>query len=75
MIIPDEMAQRRLSLRHEIQTRLPDFASACESDTAVILIQQDAFAADLQEEEFTLLGRAVKYAGFFGKEIRIIAKQ
>ena len=75
MISPDEMTQRRLTLRQEIQARLPDFASACENDTEVILIHQDAFAANLQEEEFALLGRAVKYAGFFGKEVRIIAKQ
>jgi len=75
MITSGEMTQRRLALRQEIQSRLPDFASACECDTEVILIHQDAFAADLQEEEYALLGRAVKYAGFFGKEVRIIARQ
>ena len=75
MITPDQMTQRTLELRQEIQSQLPDFASACESDTEVILIHQDAFAADLAEEEFALLGRAVKYAGFFGKEVRIIARQ
>ncbi|HLH36142.1 MAG TPA: hypothetical protein VKX41_15835 [Alloacidobacterium sp.] len=73
MIPPGEMTQRRLALRQEIQSRLPDFASACEGDIGVMLIHQDAFAADLQEEEFALLGRAIKYAGFFGKEVRIIA--
>ena len=75
MITQGDMTQRRLALRQEIQARLPNFAAACESDTEVVLIHQDAFAADLQDEEYALLGRAIKYAGFFGKEIRIIAKQ
>jgi len=39
----------------------------------LILIHQGAFTADLHEEEY-LLGRAVKYAGLFGKEVRVIAR-
>jgi len=53
----------------------PDFTTARESGREEILIHQDAFAVDLQEEGFALLGRAVKYAGFFGKEVRVIASQ
>jgi len=68
------MPQSTLALRQETQSRLPDFASAFESGTEVILIHQGAFAADLHEEEYALLGRAVKYAGFFGKEVRVIAR-
>jgi hypothetical protein len=33
---------------------------------------QDAFAADYQEDEYALLGMAIKYAGLRGKEVRVI---
>ena len=33
-----------------------------------------AFAADYQEDEYTLLGMAIKYAGLRGKEVRVIGK-
>jgi hypothetical protein len=38
----------------------------------VVLLHQDAFAADYQEDEYALLGMAVKYAGLRGKEVRVI---
>jgi hypothetical protein len=38
------------------------------------LIHQDAFAAEYQEDEYALLGMAIKYAGLRGKEVRVIAK-
>lgn len=75
MTTPVDKLQRELDLRYEIQTRLPDFVSACEGDTEVILMHQDAFAADYQEEEFALLGRAIKFAGLFGKDITIAASK
>ena len=37
-----------------------------------LLIHQDAFAVDY--EEYELLGMAIKYAGLYGKEVRIIGK-
>jgi predicted amidohydrolase YtcJ len=33
---------------------------------------QDSFAADYQDDEYTLLGKAIKFAGLHGKELRII---
>jgi hypothetical protein len=39
-----------------------------------VLLQQDAFAADYQEDEYMLLGMAIKYAGLRGKEVRVIGK-
>jgi hypothetical protein len=39
-----------------------------------VLLHQDAFAADYQEDEYTLLGMAIKYAGLRGKEVRVIGK-
>jgi hypothetical protein len=32
-----------------------------------VLLHQDAFAADYQEDEYKLLGMAIKYAGLRGK--------
>lgn len=57
-----------------IESRLPEFANAVRSDAGVINMHQDAFAADYQEEEYALLGKAIKYAGIFGKQIIIIGK-
>jgi len=75
MTTSHEKFQRELDLRYEVQRRLPEFAAACESDTEVVLMHQDAFAADLQEEEFALLGRAIKFAGLFGKDVTIAARK
>jgi hypothetical protein len=35
-------------------------------------MHQDAFAADYQEEEYRLIGLAIKFAGICGKEVRVI---
>ena len=39
-----------------------------------LIIHQDAFAADYQDAEYVLLGKAIKYAGIFGKEVHIIGR-
>jgi hypothetical protein len=39
-----------------------------------VLLHQDAFAADYQEDEYTLLGTSIKYAGLRGKKVRVIGK-
>ena len=42
---------------------LPDFARACRAlDIPVVIIHQDAFAADYQEEECRLIGMAIQFA-------------
>jgi hypothetical protein len=46
----------------------------CEDDSELVLLHQDAFAADYQEDEYTLLGMAIKYAGLRGKEVRVIGR-
>ncbi|MGA7925790.1 MAG: hypothetical protein WCA20_07315 [Candidatus Sulfotelmatobacter sp.] len=38
------------------------------------MLHQGAFAAGYQEDEYTLLGMAIKYAGLSGKEVRVIGK-
>ncbi len=40
----------------------------------MVIIQQGAFAADYQDHEYTLLGKAIKFAGLHEKEVRIIGK-
>jgi hypothetical protein len=37
-------------------------------------LHQNAFAADYQDEEYRLLGMAIKVAGIYGKEIHIIGR-
>jgi hypothetical protein len=70
----DERMQRESSLIAAIRKKLPDFAKACADDTELVLLHQDAFAADYQEDEYMLLGMAIKYAGLRGKEVRLIGK-
>ena len=69
-----ERMQRESNLLAIIQAKLPDFAKACADDSEPVLIHQDAFAADYQEDEYALLGMAIKYAGLRGKEVRVIGK-
>lgn len=60
------------SLRNGVQSLMPDLDKACNESAEVLVLHQDAFGADYQDGEYTLLGMAVKYAGLFGKEVRII---
>ena len=70
----DERMQRESSLIATIRRKLPDFAKACADDTELVLLHQDSFAADYQDDEYVLLGMAIKYAGLRGKEVRVIGK-
>ena len=38
------------------------------------MLHQEVFAADYQEDEYILLGMAIKPAGLRGKEVRVIGK-
>ena len=74
MVTDDECMQRESSLIATIRTKLPEFAKSCADDTELVLLHQDAFAADYQNDEYLLLGMAIKYAGLRGKEVRVIGK-
>ena len=52
----------------------PEVLKTCADDTELVLLHQDAFAADHQEDEYMLLGMAIKYAGLRDKEVRVIGK-
>lgn len=69
--MPDhEVEKREKALRMAIERILPDFVKSCRETDGPLLIHQDAFAVDYNEYE--LLGMAIKFAGLYGKEVRII---
>lgn len=68
------MKQKEEILTEYIESNLPELVKAVHSDGDVVNFHQDAFAADYQEEEYALLGKAIKYAGMFGKKVIIIGK-
>ena len=70
----EERMQREANLIAAIRAKLPDFARMCADDSELVMLHQDAFAADYQEVEYMLLGMAIKYAGLRGKEVRVIGK-
>src|SRR5579864_1058058 len=70
----EERMQRESNLIATIRKKLPDFARMCADDAEHVLLHQDAFAAVYQEDEYMLLGMAIKYAGLRGKEVRVIGR-
>ena len=73
--MPEEKRmEKETTLAAEVESLLPDFVTSCRDKAAVVIIHQDAFAADYQDDEYTLLGKAIKFAGLYGKEVHIIGK-
>ena len=70
----EELLEKETALAAEIESLLPDFANSCRDKAAVVIIHQDGFAADYQDDEYALLGKAIKFAGLYGKEVHIIGK-
>ena len=71
MTLP-ELPRREANLIATVEAKLPEFARAChESDIPTLVLHQDAFAADFQEEEYRLLGMAIKFAGVYGRDVLI----
>jgi len=69
---PEGLVRREADLIATIDKKLPDFVRACRADDIpIVVMHQDAFAADYQEDEYRLIGMAIKFAGICGKEIRI----
>ena len=65
---------REREFKEAFERDLPEYAKMCQGEALVIIFHQDAFAADYQPSEFSLLGMAIKYAGLMGKEVRLIGK-
>jgi hypothetical protein len=73
--LPEEKRmEKEASLAAEVERMLPDFVISCRNKADVVIIHQDAFAADHQDREYALLGNAMKFAGLHGKEVRSIGK-
>jgi hypothetical protein len=68
----EEIRARKSALSAEIRRLLPDFVESCLKNEDMVIIHQDSFAADYQPDEYALLGKAIKFAGLHGKELRII---
>jgi hypothetical protein len=74
-----EQESRVAVLQSTVQHYLPEFDAAIKKivatgDNAVLMLHQDAFAAGYDDDEYTLLGMAIKYAGLHGVTITIIGK-
>jgi hypothetical protein len=64
--------QKEKELLREIEKKLPEFVLAVKNETNdVVQLHQDSFAAGYDDEEYPLLGKAIKYAGIYGKSILI----
>ena len=71
--MPETAMDRERQLIADIERDLPEFAATCKSrDADFVLMHQDAFAPALGSNEIFLLGKAIKYAGLLGKEVRIV---
>ena len=68
----NELRELEAKLFSTLQEKLPDFIQKCNEPVDILILHQDAFAASYQEEEYTLLGMAIKYAGLVGKTVHII---
>jgi hypothetical protein len=66
--------EKEVALAAEVERLLPDFVNSCRDKADMVIVHQDAFAADYQDHEYALLGKAIKFAGLHGKEVRIIGK-
>src|SRR5436190_1144702 len=65
-------------LRATIEHYIPEFAravaSARQGNADVLMLHQDAFAAGYHDDEYMLLGMALKYAGLSGVTVTIAGK-
>jgi len=57
------LVEKEKALLAEIENVLPEFAQTCSGTAEVVVIHQDSFAADYQDHEYALLGKAIKFAG------------
>jgi hypothetical protein len=64
----EELMRKTAAPTAEVERLLPDFVNSCRDKADVVIIHQDAFAADYQDHEYALLGKAIKFAGLHGKE-------
>jgi hypothetical protein len=68
------VTRREREFKEAFERDPPEYAKMCRGEESVIIFRQDAFAADYEPNEFSLLGIAIKYDGLMGKEVRIISR-
>jgi len=69
----NEIVRRESHLIAIIEQELPEFARMCrDPGSELVLMHQDAFATSYHEDEYRLLGMAIKFAGLCGKQVQII---
>lgn len=73
---PEIEKARVLMLRATVEHYLPEFGAALagiiEHKVDMLILHQDSFAAGYHDDEYTLLGMVVKYAGLFGVRVQFI---
>jgi len=75
LIMPEEeLREKEAALTAKIERVLPDFVKSCREKADAVIVHQDAFAADYQDDEYALLGMALKLAGLYGKEICVVGR-
>jgi hypothetical protein len=72
MMTEQDIEKREKVLRMAMERRLPEFVKSCRENGDPLLIHQDPFGADY--DEYRQLGTAIKFAGLYGKELRIVGK-
>lgn len=77
-----EKALRVKTLNESVMRYLPElYKIGLEAKTGgskapnAIVLHQDAFAAGLDKDEYTLLGMAIKFLGMHGLNVSIVAKK
>ena len=69
-----EIAEKELSLTKAMENLLPEFVKSRRENSDVVVLHQDGFAVHYQDDEYKPLGMAIKFAGLYGREVRIIGK-
>jgi hypothetical protein len=77
---PEQERERIAILRATVEQYLPEFArnvarmasGSSENHEATLFVHQDAFAAGYDDDEYTLLGMALKYAGLHGVPVSVV---
>jgi hypothetical protein len=75
-----EEETRVATLMATVEHYIPEFVRGVEElaaendESSLMILHQDAFAANYDLDEYTLLGMAVKYAGCKGIELHIMGK-
>jgi len=77
----EDEAKRIAVLHATIEKYLPKFVAGIkkaaaeeQGDDAFMLLHQDAFAAGYDDDEYMLLGMAIKYAGLYGVPLNFTGK-